>query len=103
MLLVDLSYNDSCHYHELAVLRLEEYWRDTAGRSVKQFIFSSATSCAKLYITICNVYHCNTMLTSLFQKLKKDVAEQRTLAYTIMKDGEALVKCMAVNSSGKTC
>lgn len=36
---------------------------------------------------------------SLYLKLKKDVAEQRTLANTILKDGESLVKCMAVNSS----
>ncbi|XP_018411330.1 PREDICTED: centrosomal protein of 68 kDa [Nanorana parkeri] len=35
---------------------------------------------------------------SVYLKLKKDVAEQRTLANTILKDGESLVKCMAVNS-----
>ncbi|XP_072265667.1 centrosomal protein of 68 kDa [Pyxicephalus adspersus] len=36
---------------------------------------------------------------SLYLKLKKDVAEQRTLANAILKEGESLVKCMAVNSS----
>ncbi|KAM5165441.1 centrosomal protein of 68 kDa isoform 1-T3 [Mantella aurantiaca] len=35
----------------------------------------------------------------LYLKLKKDVAEQRTLANSILKDGESLVKCMTVNSS----
>ncbi|XP_075060011.1 centrosomal protein of 68 kDa [Mixophyes fleayi] len=36
---------------------------------------------------------------SLYLKLKKNVAEQRTLADTVMKDGESLVKCMTLNSS----
>ncbi|XP_063774491.1 centrosomal protein of 68 kDa [Pseudophryne corroboree] len=36
---------------------------------------------------------------SLYLKLKRDVAEQRTLADTIIKDGESLVKSMALNSS----
>ncbi|XP_077342084.1 LOW QUALITY PROTEIN: centrosomal protein of 68 kDa [Lithobates pipiens] len=36
---------------------------------------------------------------SLYLKLKKDVAEQRTLANAILKEGESLAKCMAVNSS----
>ncbi|XP_068088427.1 centrosomal protein of 68 kDa [Hyperolius riggenbachi] len=36
---------------------------------------------------------------SLYLKLKKDVAMQKTLADDIVKDGESLVKCMDVNSS----
>lgn len=36
---------------------------------------------------------------SLYLKLKKDVAEQRTLANAILKEGESLAKCMEVNSS----
>lgn len=36
---------------------------------------------------------------SLYLKLKKDVAEQQVLANTVMKDGESLVRCLALNSS----
>ncbi|CAI9556091.1 unnamed protein product [Staurois parvus] len=36
---------------------------------------------------------------NLYLKLKKDVVEQRTLANAIQKEGESLVKCLAVNSS----
>ncbi|XP_075719239.1 centrosomal protein of 68 kDa [Rhinoderma darwinii] len=36
---------------------------------------------------------------SLYLKLKKDVAEQQVLANTVLKDGESLVRCLALNSS----
>ncbi|MEE6474559.1 hypothetical protein FKM82_010420 [Ascaphus truei] len=36
---------------------------------------------------------------SLYLKFKKDIAEQQTLADTVVKDGELLLKCMSLHSS----